>query len=71
MLLSGKRIFTHPSISTFYNVMDVSRIKLLKLSKLSKTISSMLLFYLCLPGKHIPMYHFCVSHICLVTRVKK
>ena len=32
MLLLGKRIFTHPSISTYYNVINFSVIKLITLS---------------------------------------
>ena len=35
LLLLGKRIFTHPSIFTFNDVMNASGTKLLKLSKLS------------------------------------
>ena len=38
MLLLGKRIFTHPSISTSYNVINFSVIKLIKLSKLMQII---------------------------------
>ena len=34
MLLLGKRIFIHPSISTFNNVMNVGGTKSLKQSKL-------------------------------------